>query len=415
MRQSKLFTKTLKEIPKEETSVNSKLLIRGGFIDKLHAGVYSYLPLGFRALENIKKIVREEMNQTGAEEILLPAIHPKEIWQTTGRWEEGKGIMFQFKGHGGKEVGLGWTHEEVVTPLAKKFIKSYRDLPRSVFQIQDKFRNEPRAKAGLLRGREFSMKDMYSFHASAADLDSYYEKVKEAYLKTFQRLGLEALLVEASGGLFSKYSHEFQVVTPNGEDLIYFCPKCGRHQNKEITAEKKCPSCGAPREIKKSIEVGNIFKLQDRYSKDFRLTYLDEKGQEKNVLMGCYGLGPSRLLGAIVEIFHDDEGIIWPKEVAPAKIHLLALDLKDQEVKQSAERLYKLLGKSFDVLYDDRVNVSAGVKFSDADLIGLPQRVLVSKRTLEKNCLELKTRSSKESQLKPENEIFRQIEAFYSK
>ena len=247
MLQSKLFGKTSREAPKDEVSVNAVLLSRAGFIDKLSAGVYSYLPLGLRTLKKIQQIVREEMDAIDGQEILMPALHPKEIWEQTGRWRDpGTDVMFQFKGRSEKEYGLGWTHEEVVTPLAKRFINSYRDLPLALYQIQDKFRNEPRAKSGLLRGIEFSMKDLYSFHADQADLNAYYQKVLVAYQRVYERCGLDAMVTEASGGSFSKYSHEFQVLTPNGEDTIFYCQSCKYAQNKEITELKdgdKCPKC----------------------------------------------------------------------------------------------------------------------------------------------------------------------------
>ena len=269
MLQSKLFGKTLKESPKDEVSINAILLTRGGFIDKLTAGVYTYLPLGLKVLTKIQQIVREEMNAISGQEILMPALHPKEVWQKTGRWiSPGPEVMFQFKGRSDKEYGLGWTHEEIITPLVKKFVNSYKDLPIYLYQIQDKFRNEPRAKSGLLRGIEFSMKDLYSFHTDVTDLDDYYQRALAAYQKVFKRCGLDSMVAEASGGSFSKYSHEFQVLSENGEDIIYYCKQCGYAQNKEIAESKngdQCPKCkdGKIREGK-AIEVGNIFQLKSR-------------------------------------------------------------------------------------------------------------------------------------------------------
>ncbi|MEK7064928.1 MAG: aminoacyl--tRNA ligase-related protein, partial [Patescibacteria group bacterium] len=325
MRQSKLFTKTQREAPKDEVSLNAQLLIRAGFVDKLMAGVYTYLPLGLRVLDKIKNIIREEINAVGGQEILMPALNPKENWVKTGRWD-GLDVLFRLEGAGGKEYALGASHEEVVTPLVQRFANSYKDLPVAVYQIQDKFRNEPRAKSGLLRGREFSMKDLYSFHANEKDLDGYYEKVKAAYLKIYERCGLGPLthVVFASGGTFSKYSHEFQTITEYGEDTIFVCSKCGTGVNKEIIDEQKtCPECGNEKlEEKKSIEVGNIFKLKTKYSAAFDYKYTDEKGEKQIVTMGCYGIGPSRVLGTIVEVHHDDGGIIWPESVAPFQIHL---------------------------------------------------------------------------------------------
>jgi len=407
MRQSQLFTKTIKEIPRDEKSVNSRLLIKAGFIDKLTAGVYSYLPLGFRVLKKIENIIREEMEKIFGQEVLLPALHPKEIWQRTNRWKYKE--MFKLKSQGRKDYSLGWTHEEVITSLVKKFVKSYRDLPVFIFQIQDKFRDELRTKSGLLRTAEFIMKDLYSFHSNDKDLDEYYEKVKKAYFRIFKRCGLEkqTFLTLASGGAFSKYSHEFQTITPFGEDEIYLCQKCKLAVNKEIIREEKyqCPNCKSKKlEIKKAIEVGNIFKLNDRFSRAFNFKFRDSDGKEKYVLMGCYGIGLGRLIGAIVEIYHDEKGIIWPSQVAPFNCHLLALGSSKQRIERQiervSERLYQDLQKAaVEVLYDDRKGKSAGEKFAEADLIGIPIRIVVSEGTLEKKCVELKRRKEEKTKL----------------
>ncbi len=402
MRQSQLFTKTFKTTPKEDPSINAQLLIKGGFIDKLMAGVYTYLPLGYRVLDKIKNIIRREMNALGGQEIFMPALTPKEIWQQTDRWDSFD-ALWRFKGSGDKDYALGATHEEIVTPLLKKFISSYKDLPTAVYQIQDKFRNEARAKSGLLRGREFSMKDLYSFHATEKDLDEYYEKVKASYLKIFSHCGLEALVVEASGGAFSKYSHEFQVLTPEGEDEIYFCPECGRHQNKELVQDNKCPHCAAVRQKKKAIEVGNIFKLKTRFSKSFNLTYTDQQGQSQLVMMGCYGLGPSRIMGTIAEIHHDSSGIIWPATVAPYLVHLLNLSKNSAQ----ADKFYATLQKQgIEVLYDDR-DQSAGSKFNDADLLGLPVRLVISEKT--KDQIEYKLRCQKQAEIITSAEVINRL------
>lgn len=402
MRQSQLFTKTLKEAPRDEKSINSQLLIRGGFIDKLMAGVYSYLPLGFLVLKKIEEIIREEMNRIGGIELLMPALHSKDIWQKTDRWKYPE--MFKLKNRQAKEFSLGWTHEEVITPLMKKFVKSYKDLPVFVYQIQDKFRDELRSKSGLLRGVEFLMKDLYSFHKDERDLDEYYERVKGAYFKIFQRCGLkkETFLTLASGGVFSPYSHEFQTVTAFGEDEIYLCQKCRIAVNKEIIEKEKyrCPNCQKKNlEIKKAIEVGNIFKLKERFSRAFNLSFRDKDGKEKLVLMGCYGIGLSRLMGTIVEIYHDGKGIIWPKEITPFKFHLIKIE-NNQKIKRAAEKLYQDLQRSSRevLLYDDR-DKSPGEKFAEADLIGIPTRIVISERTLEKNCVEIKKRSEMKTRL----------------
>jgi prolyl-tRNA synthetase len=402
MKQSQLFTKTLREAPKDETSKNAILLIRAGFIDKLAAGIYSFLPLGLRVLENIEKIVTEQIEAIGGQKILMPALHPKENWERTGRWSNFD-ALFKLKGGEEKDYVLGATHEEVVVPLAKKFVSSYKDLPFYAFQIQDKFRNELRVKSGLLRGREFLMKDLYSFHPGEKDLDDYYEKAKEAYFKIFKRCGLEkkTYLTMASGGTFSKYSHEFQTISEAGEDIIYICSKCDLAINKEIkNGIPACPDCGG-KDFKeqKAIEVGNIFKLGTKYSEPFDLNYKDENGRENLVVMGCYGIGLGRLMGAIVEVCHDENGITWPSQVAPFRAHLLALG-DDERVKKYALGVYEKLAKAgIEVLYDDRTDVSAGEKFAEADLIGIPTRLVISEKTLEKDSVEIKKRGKKEIQL----------------
>lgn len=400
MRQSQLTTKTLREAPKDEESRNAILLTRAGFIDKLAAGVYSFLPLGLKVLRNIENIIREEMLALGGQEILMPALQPKENWAKTGRWET-LDVMFRLKGLGDKDYALGSTHEEIVAPLAKKMVLSYKDLPFSLFQIQTKFRNEARAKSGLLRGREFSMKDLYSFHASQESLDDYYQQATTAYFKVFERCGLKTYLTAASGGSFSKYSHEFQVVAEAGEDTIFICDNCANFAiNKEIKTETPaCPACsGMGFTEVKAIEVGNIFKLGTKYSEPFDLKFKDETGQEKTVVMGCYGIGPSRLMGTIVEMSHDEKGIIWPESVAPFKCHLLTLG-EDEAVKAAADKLYEeLAAENIQVLYDDRA-LPAGQKFAEADLIGLPWRLVVSAKTLDKNSVEIKKRSETETEL----------------
>ena len=398
MRQSQLFTKTLREAPKDEVSLNAQLLIRAGFVDKLMAGVYTFLPLGLRVLKKIQNIIREEINAVGGQEVLMPALSPKENWETTGRWN-GLDVLFKLDGAGDKEYALGASHEEVVTPLLQHFVKSYKDLPVAVYQIQNKFRNELRAKSGLLRGREFNMKDMYSFHRDEADLDAYYEKVSAVYSKVFQRCGLDAKIVEAGGGTFSKFSHEFQVFTEHGEDDVYVCNKCGKNQNKELVTDLKCPYCGAEREIKKAIEVGNIFKLKTKYSAPFGFKYSAEDNEEKEVFMGCYGIGPSRVMGAIVEVGHDVGGMIWPESVAPFDIHLVSLAKDEIDIKRADEIYEQLIKSGKEVLYDDRVDVSAGAKFADSDLIGIPYRYVVSHKTLEQNSVEVKKRNEEKANL----------------
>lgn len=398
MKQSQLFTKTTKQTPKDEASFNAQVLIKAGFIDKLGAGVYSFLPLGLRVHNKICRIIREEMDAIAGQEILMPALTPKEIWQKTGRWQTFD-ALFKVIGEDKKEYALGATHEEVITPLAAKYLFSRKDLPAYIYQIQTKFRNELRAKAGLLRGREFSMKDLYSFHADEEDLDKYYQTVQKAYFKILKRCGLAeaTYLTFSRGGAFSKYSHEFQTLAENGEDTIYLCGKCRVAVNEELIKEQKtCPQCGK-KELRKekAIEVANIFKLGTRFSKPFGLQFADKKGGKREIIMGCYGFGVSRTMGAIVEVHHDDKGIIWPEEIAPFKVHLLALDKAEKE----AEKIYDDLTKNgVETLFDER-DKSAGEKLVDADLIGIPLRLVVSEKTLVDNSVELKKRDSQETEL----------------
>ncbi len=407
MKQSHYFSKTSKTASKDEISVNARLLEQGGFVHKEMAGVYSYLPLGIRVLQKIENIIREEMNAIGGQEVLMPALQPKENWETTGRWTA-LDVLFKVKSQTDSEYALGPTHEEIVTPLGKAVITSYRDLPLAVYQIQTKFRDEVRAKSGLMRGREFRMKDLYSFHATAEDLAAYYQEVATAYKKIFSRLGIPALYVEADGGTFSKFSHEFQVETPNGEDTVYVCESCSLAVNKEIFKDgRKCTDCGKSdyREIKAS-EVGNIFELKTKYSDSFNLTYTAEDGSQQPVLMGCYGIGPSRCMGVIVEQHHDEAGIIWPESIAPFKVHLVVLAAKDQAVKETADQLYSdLQAAGVEVLYDDRESASAGEKFADSDLIGIPHRLIVSGKTMAENSAELKSRASGETSFVPLKDI----------
>lgn len=412
MKQSQYFLKTSKTVGKDDVSINAQLLEQGSFVSKTMAGVYSYLPLGLRVLAKIEAIVREEMNNVGGQEILMPAMQPKENWETTGRWS-GMDVLFKVKSEHGYELALGPTHEEIITPLAKNIINSYRDLPLAVYQIQSKFRDEARAKSGLLRGREFRMKDLYSFHTSEEDLAKYYKQVADAYNKVFERLGIPAIYTEASGGSFSKYSHEFQVEVESGEDAIYVCNKCGLAKNKEIyTDGVSCTSCNASdfRETR-ACEVGNIFELKTRFSESFDLTFTAEDGSKQLVQMGCYGIGPSRCMGVIVEKHHDDNGIIWPEAVAPFKVHLIALPGKDDDsVITAADQLYQnLQAAGVEVLYDDRTGVSAGEKFADSDLIGIPYRVVISGKTMAENKLELKLRAGSDSELITEAELLAKL------
>ncbi len=396
---SKLFGKTKKEV-KEYDSISHKLLTQAGFIDQVASGIFEYLPLGKRVLAKIENIIREEMNAIDAQEVLMPLLHPKNLWEKTDRWNS-VDVLFKVKSQWSNEYALAPTHEETVIPLAKKFINSYKDLPLALYHITTKFRDEKRAKSGILRGREFGMKDLYSFHTDKKDLENYYQKVIDAYLKIFKRCGLDKIkITEASGGSFTKkFSHEFNVITPAGEvDLIY-CSHCSFAQNEEIATEKnKCPKCGHKLEKNRAIEVGNIFDLGTRFSEAFDLKFVDKDGQLKYPLMGCYGIGTTRLLGTIVEVYNDEKGIIWPKNVAPYQIHLIGLDLKNEKIAFFAKEIYEKLSKEgLEVLFDDRVETSAGEKLKDADLIGIPTRLIISKKTGDK--IEYKKRNSSKIQL----------------
>ncbi|HEU0051496.1 MAG TPA: proline--tRNA ligase [Patescibacteria group bacterium] len=417
MRYSRLLTKTVKQAPHDADSINARLLAQGGFVRQEMAGVYSWLPLGLRVLRNVERIIREEMDALGAQEILMPALQPKENWLKTGRWET-LDVLFKIKSQTGKEIALGATGEEVVTPLVKVFLNSYKELPLAVYQIQTKYRDELRAKSGVLRGREFGMKDLYSFHATQEDLETYYDQVKEAYLRIYKRCGVEARVVEASGGAFTnKHSHEFQVLTEAGEDRILVCSACDFAQNSEI-AEKEgrldCPACGGKLEWKKGIEVGNIFDLGTKYTDVFDVSFTAEDGSQKMALMACFGIGTTRLVGAIVEASHDEKGIIWPKTVAPHQVYLISLKAKSadaqERVSQTSNDLYDQLKKSgVDVLWDDRLDVSPGEKFADADLIGVPIRLVVSEKTLKEESVEWKWRHDSETRLVSIQDIIEEV------
>jgi prolyl-tRNA synthetase len=581
MRYSQLFGKTKLTAPHDADSANARLLTQAGFVDKLAAGIYNFLPLGLRVLQKVNAIIRDEMNKVGGQEIAMPALHPIEIWNTTGRNQSMDEILYRTKGAGGKDFVFGPSHEETVTPLAAKFVQSHKDLPFAVYQVQTKFRNEARAKSGILRGREFGMKDMYSFHKDEADLDKYYEEVKQAYTNVYKRCGMTSYVVEASGGAFTtNLSHEFSIVTPAGEDTIIICKKCDIAQNLEIAEGKvhdpsqpeekelpmkevpitrgasvtanaqahnvpewkilktvvykvddgflgvairgdlqinenkltrylgknvracspaelaelglvigfispvgepkvkggpkhaaevhaglseialpfiadhsirnvknfvtgankkdvdlvnvnlgrdftisdftdlvavekgfKCAKCGSELHEEKAIEAGNIFKLGTRYSKDCELYFTDDDGKRKLVIMGCYGIGNTRLVGTIAEASHDDKGLIWPKAVAPYHVHLLSVGF-DKDAKKEAESLYKKLVKAgVEVLYDDR-DESAGKKFNDADIIGIPLRVVVSERTLKEGAAEFKLRTEKEGYRVPIKDAAKAIKEF---
>jgi len=402
MKYSQFFTKTKKESPADETSKNAQLLIRAGYIYKVMAGVYAYTPLGLRVIEKIKQIVREEMNAIDGQELIMTNLQPREVWETTSRWDDKVvDIWFKTKLKDNTEVGLAWSHEEAIIEMMKQYVESYKDLPISVYQFQTKLRNELRAKSGIMRGREFVMKDMYSMSLDAAQHDRYYNLVSEAYKKIFNRLGIgkETFITFASGGSFTKFSHEFQTICEAGEDVIYLHEGKNIAVNEEVLDEKNLQSLGIKQEELKAVktaEVGNIFNFGTQKSEEMDFSFLNEEGKKQYVHLGSYGIGITRVMGVIVEKSNDERGIIWPEAVAPFKVHLVGLDLQDSAVKKQAEDVYQSLqDHGVEVLYDDREEVTAGTKFADYDLIGIPYRLVVSKKSGGQ--IEMKKRVEKDS------------------
>ncbi len=397
MRQSHLFTKPRKEAPHDEVARNAELLIRGGFIHKEMAGVYSYLPLGLRVLNNICNIIREEMNAIGGEEVFLSSLQDKSAWEKTGRWSEKEvDIWFKTALQGGGELGLAFTHEEPLTALLTGHISSYRDLPRFIYQIQTKFRNEIRAKSGIIRTREFLMKDLYSFSRSKEEHDVFYEKAKMAYTKVFSRVGLgeKTHLTFASGGSFSKYSHEFQTECDAGEDIVYVDQKKGIAVNREVLNNEVLSELGLSKKDlveKKTVEVGNIFELGTRFSSALGLSLKSAEGEMFPVIMGSYGIGPARVMGVVAEILSDVKGLVWPTSIAPFHIHLIML-AKSEKAETLAQKVLSIADKQgVQVLYDDR-DLSAGEKFAESDLIGIPYRFVISEKTIAQEKIEVKER-----------------------
>ncbi len=405
MRQSHLFTKTRKEAPADETTRNAELLIRAGFIHKEMAGVYTLLPLGLRTFNNIVQIIREEMNKIGGQEITLTALQDKATWEKTGRYSD-EVVDVWFKTHlkNGAELGLGVTHEEPITQMMTNFVRSYKDLPRYVYQFQTKFRNETRAKSGIMRTREFVMKDLYSFCKTKEDQEAYYEVVKQAYVSIFNRLGIgeKTYVTFASGGIFSKYSHEFQTICDAGEDEIYIHDGKKIAINKEVMLPEVLADLGVTENelrVAKASEVGNIFNLGTRFSEALDLSYQDEHGMKMPVWMGSYGLGPARIMGVICESLADEKGLVWPAAVSPFSLHLITLAKPDTETYKKAGDLYTTLtSQGVEVLFDDR-EASAGEKFADSDLIGIPMRVVISDKSLEKGGVEIKERTADSSEI----------------
>jgi len=410
MRQSQLFTKTRKEAPSDEVAKNAQLLIRAGFVHKEMAGVYSYLPLGLRVLNKINNIIREEMNAIGGVELFLTALQPKEKWEKTERFNED--VWFKTKLANGTELGLGFTHEEALTNIMRDHINSFRDLPAYPYQIQTKFRNEVRSKSGIMRGREFLMKDLYSFNETEEDLEKFYEQAAEAYMRIFKRAGIgdKTYRTFAAGGTFSKFSDEFQTLSDAGEDTIYIDEEKNIAINEEVYTDEVIADLGLNKNKlrkEKSIEVGNIFKLGTRFSEALDLKYKTSDGEAKPVIMGSYGIGPGRLMGTVVELTSDENGLVWPEEVAPFDIHLVEIASDNPEVKKATEALYKkLVGAGKEVLYDDR-DIRAGEKFSDSDLIGIPTRVVIGEKTLAEGKFEVKRRRGGETTMLTETELLK--------
>lgn len=412
MRQSHLFTKTRKEAPADEVAKNAQLLIRAGYIGKEMAGVYSYLPLGLRVVEKIKQIVREEMNAISSQELIMTALQRKELWESTGRWDDSVvDVWFKSELKAGGEVGFGWSHEEPIGEMMKNYISSYKDLPISVYQFQTKLRNEMRAKSGVMRGREFVMKDMYSFCADEESHLAYYESTKPAYMKVFERLGIgnDTYVTFAAGGAFTKFSHEFQTVCAAGEDVTYVNKERGIAINEEVLNDETLLTLGITKEElteTKTAEVGNIFNFGQQKATDLGLTFKSNEGIDTPVWMGSYGIGVTRLIGVLVEKFADDKGIVWPESVAPFKVHLVALNTDDAEVKDFAEGIYSAFkDRGVEVLFDDR-DARAGEKFADSDLLGMPYRVVVSRKLKESGQFEVVTRKTGEMRLLSEEELF---------
>jgi len=413
MRVSQLFTKTSKTAPADEVAKNAQLLIRAGYVYKEMAGAYAYLPLGLRVVEKIKQIVREEMNAIRSNELIMTSLQRQEIWEKTGRWDE-EVVDVWFKTHlqDGTEVGLGWSHEEPIVEMLKHYVQSYKDLPISLYQFQTKMRNELRAKSGIMRGREFVMKDMYSFHASAADLDAYYNETIEAYKRVYDRLGIgtDTYVTFASGGAFTKFSHEFQTICDAGEDVIYL------HRGKNIAINEEViddavTELGISRdelEKVKTAEVGNIFNFGSQKTDEMGLYYTDADGKQQSLYIGSYGIGVTRVMGVLAEKMSDDKGLVWPENVAPYKVYLARIGV-DNPVVKAADELYDQLTKAgVEVLYDDR-DVRPGEMFADAELLGIPYRVVVSSKTVENGKHELKQRTGDETSLYANDELVKAL------
>lgn len=412
MRLTRLFSKTQKQAPADEQAKNAQLLIRAGFVHKEMAGVYAYLPLGLKVLENIKQIVRQEMDKLGCQELIMTSLQRQELWEITDRWDDEKvDVWFKSKLKNGTPVGFGWSHEEQITAMMKNYLTSYRDMPAYVYQFQTKLRNELRAKSGIMRGREFVMKDLYSYSLSEAEHQAFYNKVSEAYLRLFERVGLgdDTFLTFASGGAFTQFSHEFQTITEAGEDIIYLDRAKKIAINAEVLTPEVIKQLGVKREELeevKAAEVGNIFSFGSTKSQQLGLYFSDENGQAKPAILGSYGIGITRLMGVMVEHFADEKGLVWPENVAPAAVYLAVLGNEQKVVKQANEIYNNLQEQGTTVLYDDR-DMRPGEKFADADLTGIPHRVVVSAKTIEQNKFEYKARGRQDVELYDEPALYK--------
>lgn len=410
---SKDFIPTIKETPQEAGSLSHQLMLRAGLVRMLIAGVYSYLPLGLKVLNNIQRIIREEMDSCGASELLLPALQPQELWIKTGRDKDIGDVMIKFVDRKGRNMCLGPTHEEVITDLVKNYIASYKQLPLILYQIQTKFRDEIRTRFGLIRACEFIMKDAYSFDTDESGLDKNYKAMSNAYKRIFKRCGLNILTTEADPGVMGgNVSHEFMAPAQDGEDLVLLCPKCKSARLLKDVGDQSCPKCNVRLEKINSIEVGHIFKLGTKYSSVLGASFIDAKGQQKPIIMGCYGIGVSRLVSAIIAQNHDKDGIVWPKEISPYKVIILPLDTTDRKIMAKAVEVYKELEQGgIAVLFDDR-DERAGVKFKDADLLGISLQIIIGRESLKKNTLELKIRRNQKKLIKTKTVILEEIKRF---
>lgn len=424
MKFTQAFIPTMKEIPSEAQIPSHTLMLRAGMIRKLVSGIYTFLPLGFKVLKKVEGIIREEMNNAGAQELFLPALHPKELWDETGRWNLYGEEMFKLQDRNKRHFGLGPTHEEIITDLVRKEVRSYRQLPVTLYQFQTKFRDEIRPRFGIMRGREFMMKDCYSFDKDEAGLNVQYKKMIQAYKNIFQRCGFDFRMVQAdSGNIGGSLSHEFMVMAPTGEEAIYYCPTCEHavkaKEEEDLQPDQRgkekidCPTCKTPLGYSRVIEVGHTFNLGTKYSKAMNATFLDEKGESQYLIMGCYGIGVSRIVAASIEQSHDANGIIWPKSISPFQVILLPLDVGNDTVKETTNHIYEILVKNgFEVLLDDR-DERAGVKFKDADLLGIPLKAIISSRGLSEGKVEVKMRKDGTTYKFDSSEAAKKIEEIF--